>query len=505
MKVYVTQESIESTNADTIIVNLFEGVTTPAGATGVIDRALDGAIAELIENGDLTGKDGEVGVVYPRGKLTAKRVLVTGLGKAGKLDAEQIRKSAGNAAKKARQLNAKHVTSIVHGAGIGNVEVHHAAHATIEGSLLALYAYNAQKLEETEGNTIESCTIVELNSAKIPVIQRAIKNAESVVTGVTIARDLVNAPPNVATPAHLAEAASTIAYDHNLEITVGDRNWAAEHSMGAFLAVAKGAGEDPKFIVLEYNSERTDLATYVLVGKGITFDTGGISIKPSKGLAGLKADMAGGAAVLGAMKSIALDKLPLRVVGIVPSTENMPDALAYRPADVITASNGKTIEIINTDAEGRMVLADALVYAKRYHPTAVIDLATLTGSCVVALGSNMAGGLFTGSDNLRNDLVAAGDATRERVWPLPLWEEYKDAIKSDVADIKNCGDATSGVASSAVFLQEFTDYPWAHIDMAGMSVVAKDTPYTPKGATGYGVRLLVEFLRTLSSKSEKPD
>jgi leucyl aminopeptidase len=265
--------------------------------------------------------------------------------------------------------------------------------------------------------------------------------------------------------------------------------------MGAFLAVAKGAGEKPKFIVLEHNRDREDLETVVLVGKGITFDTGGISIKPSANMGLMKSDMGGAAAVLGAMKAIAMLDLPLHVVGITPCTENMPDAFAYRPADVITAGNGKTIEIISTDAEGRMVLADALVYAQQYKAEAVIDLATLTGACVVALGQGVAAGLFSTDDDLRDKLVTAGQATYERVWPLPLLHDYRKAIDSDVADMKNSGGRMGGVGTSAMFLKEFTDYPWAHIDIAGMALGAKAKSYVPRGGTGFGVRLLVEFLR----------
>jgi leucyl aminopeptidase len=237
------------------------------------------------------------------------------------------------------------------------------------------------------------------------------------------------------------------------------------------------------------------LDTIVLVGKGITFDTGGISIKPAQGMESMRSDMGGAAAVLGAMSVVGALDLPLRVIGITPCTENMPDANAYRPADVITISNGKTVEIINTDAEGRMVLADGLVYATQYKPKAVIDLATLTGACVVALGSGMAAGLFTKEDTLRDKLVGAGNATFERVWPLPLWDEYKEAIKTDGADIKNTGGRMGGVSTSAVFLQEFTDYPWVHLDIAGMALSEKPSAYIPRGGTGYGVRLLVEFLR----------
>jgi leucyl aminopeptidase len=283
-----------------------------------------------------------------------------------------------------------------------------------------------------------------------------------------------------------------------LRLTVGDREWAREHNICAFLAVAKGAGEEPRFIILEYNGGDPDLPAVVLVGKGITFDTGGISLKSTENIKTMKLDMGGAAAVLGAMEAIARLHLPLHVVAIAPATENMPDANAYRPCDVITASNGKTIEIISTDAEGRMVLADALVHAARYNPQAVIDLATLTGSCVVALGQGVAGGLFCTDDALRDALLSAGQTVHERLWPLPLFDDYRQTIRSDVADMKNSGGAKGGVGTSAVFLKEFTDYPWAHLDIAGMVLAEKGSAYVPVGGTGFGVRVLVEYLRGLA-------
>ena len=496
MKVKVEQGTIQAQTADTVIVNLFDDVTTPSGATGAVDAALDGAISELIASGDLTGKAGEVGVLYPRGAIAATRVLVVGLGKRDGFGIEGVRRAAGQAIQRARQLNANQVATIVHGAGIAGLQAEAAAQATVEASLLALYAYDAPKQGKDEGKkAIETLTVVEFDGEKLAEIEAGVQTAESIVNGVIIARDLVNMPPNVATPTKMAKTAKGIAKRHDLNITVGGRKWAKARKMGGFLAVAKGAGEPPKFIVLEHNGDRDDLDTIVLVGKGITFDTGGISIKPTQGMPAMKSDMGGAAAVLGAMEVVGALDLPLRVIGITPCTENMPDADAYRPADVITISNGKTVEIISTDAEGRMVLADGLVYAKQYDPKAVIDLATLTGSCVVALGAGMAAGLFSTDDDLRDKLVAAGDSVFERVWPLPLWSEYKEAIKSDVADMKNSGGRMGGVATSAVFLQEFTDYPWVHLDIAGMALSAKPAAYTPQGGTGYGVRLLVDFLR----------
>ena len=494
MNLQVKQGSIQESTADTIIVNLFKDVTAPGGATGAVDQALDGAISELIANGDLTGKAGEVGVLYPRGAIATRRVLVAGMGERDGYDLESVRQTAAAAMQRARDLNAKEVATIVHGAGIAGLPVAAASQATVEGSLLALYEY-----EKKEGEGIEDLTIVEFDEAKVAEIEQGMGVGTAVVAGTMLARNLVNMPPNIATPKKMAKTATQIAEAHNMGLIVGGRKWAGKHKMGAFLAVAQGAGFPPKFIILEHNGDRDDLPTIVLVGKGITFDTGGISIKPSQNMGIMKSDMGGAAAVLGAMKTVGLLDLPLRVIGITPCTENMPDAHAYRPSDVITASNGKTIEIISTDAEGRMVLADALVYAKQYEPDAVVDLATLTGAAVVALGAGMAAGLFSTTDDLRDKLLSAGQTTQERLWPLPLWDDYLETIKSDVADMKNGGGRMGGVATSAIFLKQFADFDnWAHLDIAGMALAEKPKGYVTKGGTGFGTRLLVEFLQNWS-------
>ena len=496
MNLYDEQGELTACSAETLIVNLFEGVTNPGGATGAVDRALDGAISNLIAGGDFSGKAGEVAVLYPRGAINARRVLVAGLGKQDDFDLEGVRQAAAAAAKQARKLKANHVATIVHGAGIAGLPVSGAAQASVEGTLLALHRYPAAKQKKEDAHDIEAMSVVEFDAGKMPEIEEGAAAAQALAAGVTLARDLVNMPANMATPTYMAKTAQGIADQHGLDSFVGGRKWARKQNMGAFLAVAKGAGEKPKFIVLEHNGDQPQMDTIVLVGKGITFDTGGISLKPSAGMGEMKSDMGGAAAVLGAMKVIGDLDLPLHVIGITPCTENMPDADAYRPADVITASNGKTIEIISTDAEGRMVLADALVYAQRYKPDAVIDLATLTGACVVALGEGVAAGMFANENALSEKLVAAGEATGERLWPLPLWDEYRRKIDTDVADMKNTGGRMGGVGTSAVFLREFTDYVWAHLDIAGVAMLEKaGKPYQQRGATGFGVRLLVEFLR----------
>ncbi|CAN5795533.1 leucyl aminopeptidase [soil metagenome] len=486
MNIKTVHGNIHETEADTLVVSVYKDGL--AGAAGEIDEALGGALRERLSEGDFTGEVGEVTVLYPRGNLTAKRVVVVGLGEQDKVSLETIRKASAAATRRARKLNGKHVATAIHGASLGRKA---AAQATTEGALLALYRFDAQKQKE-QVNELESVTVVAEND--LSEVETGVRTAQAVAAGVILARDLVNMPPNVATPSKLAEVATEMAEKYGFGLTVGDRTWAAEHDMGAFLAVAKGAGEEPKFIVLEHNAGGKNLETIVLVGKGVTFDTGGITIKPGANMGAMKSDMGGAAAVLGAMRSVGELGLPLHVVGIVPSTENMPDADAYRPADVIRASKGKTIEIISTDAEGRMILADALVYAERYEPDIVIDLATLTGSAVIALGKGVAAGLFSTDDTLRDALVAAGTTSFERVWPLPLYEEYRKTINSDVADMKNTGGRTGGVGTSAVFLQEFTNYPWAHLDIAGMALADKGGGYMTKGGTGFGVRLLVEFL-----------
>lgn len=498
MKVEVGQGNIEEAQVDAIVVNLFQGVKVPGGATGAVDRALNGAIQEIIAAGDITGKLGEVAVIYPRGLMPSRRVLIVGLGKLDEFNLEAIRCASAAAIKRARELNSKIVATIIHGSGIGDIPVKDAAQATIESALLAEYRYAATKKDTEAQKEIELLKVVELDHEKVVQIQEASRVASALASGVYLARDLVNLPPNIATPTKLAQTAQEIADRFHMRVTIGDRDWAKERKMGAYLAVAQGAGEEPKFIVLEHNHDREDLDTIVLVGKGITFDTGGISIKPSERMGEMKSDMGGAAAVLGTMHVVGALNLPLRVIGIAPATENMPDAYAYRPADVITASNGKTIEIISTDAEGRMILADALVLAGSYQPKVVVDLATLTGACVIALGESIAAGLFCNDEGLEQHLISSGKRTNERLWSMPLWDDYKKAIRSDVADMKNSGGRSGGVGTSAIFLKEFTNYPWAHLDIAPMALSSKENYYISIGGTGFGVRLLVDFLRTWS-------
>lgn len=495
MEINVLNQQLTEVNADTVIVNVFEGVETPGGATGAVDAALDGVITELIAQGDITGKAGSVTAVYPRGVIPAKRVLVVGLGKQDEFDAEAARNAAGRAFSHAQKLGASHVASIVHGAGIGGLDINTAAQATIEASMLAAYAYDAPKQKPNDKPGVETFSIVELDAEKAKQIETVVPTVQSIVAGTILARDLVNGPANTVTPEYLGDVAVELANEYKFAVTVGDREWAAEHGMGAFLGVSEGTAREPAFIVLEHKPEGATGKPVVFVGKGMTFDTGGISIKPSQGMQDMISDMGGAAAVLGAMKAVGELGVNQHVIGIAACTENMPDGNAYRPGDVLTAMNGKTIEITNTDAEGRLVLADALVYAEQFEPAAVIDLATLTGAAVVALGADTCAGLFTNDADLADALRASADRTFERVWELPLYKEFTEAMKSDVADLTNSSAARWGGASSgAAFLKEFVSYPWAHLDIAPVAYSAKARDYIPKGATGYGVRLLIDWL-----------
>ncbi len=502
MDIRVATGAIQDAKDELIVVNLFEGVQTPGGATAAVDRALGGAIGEAIAAGDLRGKKGEMAVFYSRGAIPARRVLVVGLGPQDRFSAEAVCWAAAAAARKARDLGVRSFSSIVHGAGAGGLALEAAAQAVVEGSLLGLYRYHELKNEPPDRPDPEQLTLVQFDAARVSAVEAGARAGQIVAEATCLARDLVNRPANYATPSDLADVAVEIAGQFDqMRCQVLDEEDAAELKMGAFLGVAQGSEEPAVFIVLEYNPDRPDLDTVVLVGKGITFDSGGISLKQADNLDRMRGDMAGGAAVLAAMQAIGRLGLPLHVVGLVPATENMPGGYAYKPGDVLTAMNGKTIEIISTDAEGRLILADALAYARRFEPKAVVDIATLTGACVVALGQGVAAGLFSNDEGLLTRLQAAGNAGGERVWPLPLYDEYLEKLESLTADVVNSAGRNSGVGSSAMFLKQFAEgYPWAHLDIAGMSFeerpdTPKRPPYLRKGGTGFGVRLLIQFLR----------
>lgn len=461
-----------------------------------LDAALDSALSGIIASGDFGGKSEQVAVIYPRGAILARRVVMVGIGKPEDVTPETIRRASAVAMKRAQELGAAQVTLT-----LPPGDAFLGAHAAVEGAILGLWSYRGQKTTPDESNKLTSITVL-ASQAELSAAQDGVKSGRAYAGATIVARNLANLPPNICTPAYLAEQAIEIAIANGLRAEILEKGQILALRMCALLGVAQGSQNPPRFIVLQYNAPRaTELQTVVLVGKGVTFDTGGYSIKTADGMIGMKGDMSGAAAVLGAMQAVSELEIPLHVVGIIPAVENMIDSHAYRPQDVLTASNGKTIEIISTDAEGRLILADALVYASRFHPAAVVDIATLTGSIVTALG-NVNGGLFSNDDSLRDAIMAAGNFVHERVWPMPLMPEYRKMIDSDTADMKNSAGARGGACIAAAFLKEFVDYPrWAHIDMAGQFVDITGNPYiNAKGMNGYGARLLTEFVRAWSTR-----
>ncbi len=496
MQINVITGSIQEQESQAIVVNLFEGVTKPGGATGAVDAALNGAIRALIADGDFRGKLNEIAVLYPAGAIPARRVIIVGLGKRENFERDVIRQAAATAAKQARDLGITHIHTIAHGGGIGGIAPEIAAEAVVEGTILGLYRFHELKTElENVRPDVETLTLVEFDADKVPALEAGARAGQAIAESTLLARDLINRPANVATPSHIAKVAQDMAADVGLTCRIMEKPEMEERGMGALLSVNKGGDEPAKMAILEHNADRDDLPTIVLAGKGITFDTGGISIKPTKGMKRMKGDMGGAAAVIGALRAVALLDLPLHVVGLTPLTENMPDAHASKPGDVVTSLKGLTIEIISTDAEGRMILADTLTYAEEFGPDAIVDIATLTGSKVIALGEHAAA--VMGDDDLVARLRAAGDAAYERVWPLPLFEEYGKQLTSDVADCQHTGGRPGGAITAGYFLSKFPpdDVPWAHLDIAGLALLDNARPYVPKGGTGFGVRLFVELLR----------
>ncbi len=496
MDIVVKQGNIAQEQAELIVVNLFQGVTLPGGATGAVDGALGGMIREVLATGDFTGKSGETVVLYTRGAIPAPRVLIVGLGDSGKFDLQSVRNASAIAARKARDLGVKHFATIVHGAGIGGLEPQRAAQAVAEGSLLGLYRYEGYRSKPPKDwkPDPDKMTVVEFSSERSAALETGIRKGESIANGVNLARYLVNTPANHMTPSRMAEAAESLARETGLDFAALGRSECKALGMGIFMAVAEESEQEPKLIVLEHNKGREDLPTVVLLGKGVTFDSGGISLKPGEEMWKMKSDMAGAAAVIAALGVAARLDLPLHVVGLAPCAENLPGGRAQKPGDVFTGMTGKTMEVISTDAEGRMLLADTLAYAARFKPAAVVDIATLTGVQSMALGPQAAG-FFANEEALASRLMAAADASGERLWRFPLYDEYLEPIRSQVADVKNTGGRYGGLGTSAKFIEHFTEgYPWAHIDMASMSLSDDDKPAKPKGATGYGVRLFTALL-----------
>ncbi len=437
---------------------------------------------------EFKGKQNEVLLVPAPEDIKPGRILLVGLGKKGEVSAEKVRQAGGKAAVHLRDMGMKRValsTSVISSLKLSPITF-------IEGALLGLYTF--KKYSTGKNNKAIDNIVILLKSSR--ELDNKLKWTKTVTSSVGFARDLINTPSNDMTPTHLAKAALALKRK-NLSVKILGRRDAERLGMGAYLSVAKGSKEPPKFIVLEYKGAKNK-QPLVLIGKSITFDSGGISLKPAEGMEKMKYDMAGGAAVLGIIRAASELRLPVNLIGILPATENLPGGSATRPGDIVKAITGKTVEIINTDAEGRLILADAIGYAKRFKPCAIIDIATLTGACSIALG-NEAIAMMGNERELMDKIKKSADNTYERVWEMPLYDEYKEYLKSDVADIKNTGGKNGSLVTAAYFLNEFAEKtPWVHLDIAGTAWVEKDKPYIPKGASGIGVRLILDFIKEMS-------
>ena len=492
-----------------LVVNLFQGVTQPGGGTGAVDRALDGAISQLIADGEIKGKLGELTLIHTMDRIAAKRVVVAGLGKSGDFDTAAVRRVSGDVARFLRRKGVAEYATIAHGAGIGGLNAAESAQAIAEGTLLGLYKFDTYRSNGNGANDrddadasdggIQRVTIVERDADAVTALAGGAAVGTVLAESTMLARDLVNHPANVMTPTRMAETAREVAESVGLELDVMDRDRMREHGMGAFLGVAQGSEEPPKLIVMTYRGDPENPQNNLgLVGKGITFDTGGISLKPAANMEAMKGDMAGGASVIAAMRAIGSLKPIINVTGFIAATENMPGGRAQRPGDVVTAMNGKTIEVINTDAEGRLVLADTLCYARSLGITRLVDVATLTGAIVVTLGKACTG-MMGNSSRLARDVGAAGERSGERFWELPMLEDYRELIRSDVADMKNSGGRQAGSITAAMLLREFAeDVDWVHLDIAGTSTASSSKGHLVKGATGVPTRTLAQLAMNLA-------
>jgi leucyl aminopeptidase len=488
MEIKVIAGDISKVEAGAIILGLFEGVKRPDGDLAVVDGALGGAISQLISQGEIKGKIREVTIIHSLGKLPAARVVVLGLGKKEDLSLDRVRMAVGEACRLLPQKGASDAATVA---------LDDTAQAVTEGALLGAYSFRRHMTGGAEHGELKRLTIV-ADKSKLPLLEAGSARGRVLAEATRLARDMVNEPANYMTPSGMAEIAASLAKSYGLELEVLEREQMQKLGMGALLGVTQGSRQPPKFIVLRYKGGASAQVDLALVGKGITFDSGGISIKPSEGMMEMKGDMAGGAAVMAALSAIAQFKPGLNVIALIPCTENLPGGEALKPGDVLTAMNGKTIEIISTDAEGRLVMADALNYAAKLGAGRIIDVATLTGSCHIALGDDCSG-VFGNNQELVDKLIAASAVAGELMWQLPMYEQAKEQIKSEVADIKNAGGKWGGAITAAHFLAEFVgSTPWVHVDIAGTSMSEKERGYIGKGATGVAVRTLVNLALSLA-------
>jgi leucyl aminopeptidase len=493
MNITVEMKDITKVEADAVIVNLFESTKKLSGVTAILDKKLKGAISKLITQGQIKGKYCDVFILHTLGNIPAGIVAIAGLGKKSDFTLDRVRNIVGQSCRTLSKYNCKRIATIIHGADLDGLELPTAAQAVAEGAILGLYSFKKHLSKNDSNNEVKELIITEQNSSKAKPIQDAVRKGQIIAEATNLARDMENEPSNFMTPTHMSTIAAGISKKYNLDLEILDQKQMKSLGMGALLGVAKGSDEPPKMMIIHYKGDRSSNKIMGYIGKGITFDSGGISIKPSENMADMKGDMSGGAAVIAAMSAIAQLKPKVNITAIVPATENLPSGHSIKPGDILIASNGKTIEVVNTDAEGRLILADALSYAVKLKLSPLIDIATLTGACQVALGG-ICSGIFTNNQIWLNRVVKAGDECGERLWQLPMYEEYKEQNKSDVADIKNSGGRYGGAITAAQFLAEFvSDRPWAHIDIAGTDRRDSDKGYMVKGASGVAVRTLINL------------
>ncbi len=474
-----------------LVVGIFEN-ENDFFASNDLDSTISSAIMGLIENKEFKRSFGSTLVLHMMGRGLVKKIMLIGLGARDKFRCENARIIAGKSALKAKDLNIEEFCILPFTkADEALIE------AISEGVFLALYSFNKYKTNgrKTITTPTRAKILVNSNSSKF---QTVVDNADLTTQAVNYARDLGNLPPNECPPSELARFALALEAEYGIKTSILERYEMESIGLNGIVAVGKGSSNPPKLIVLEYHGDTNQQKPYLLVGKAVTFDTGGISLKPGDKMDEMKFDKCGGCTVLGILKAVASLGLHVNVIGIIPSVENMPSSSSYRPGDIIRMYNGKTVEILNTDAEGRIILADAMAFGvAKYNPQSIIDLATLTGACIIALGSNVAAAIGT-NKQLAERLIKASEETGEKIWSLPLYDEYHEQIKSTVADIKNIGGRPAGAITAAAFLSNFTnDIPWIHLDIAGTAWTQEgtfDRSYNPKGATGFGVRTLVKLL-----------
>lgn len=502
MKIKVTSGNPVQAQGDALILGYYEDSEMPQYETEVIDQALEGTISNLIRSGEIKGKYKEITTIYTSGKLGVSKVVVVGLGKKSEFTTEKVRTVIAEVCKVIRQKNSENIVTTLLGRGVSNINIGEIGQALAEGAILGNYTFRRYITRTPDYREIQQIEIMTPNLEEVSALDQGCQRGKIIADATVLARDMGNEPGNVLNPIAMADIARRVAQEYGLEIKVFDHNEMKTLGMGGILGVAQGSQQPPRFIVLNYRGRETEGIDIALIGKGITFDSGGISIKPSENMGEMKGDMAGGASVIAAISAIAQLKPEINVTAFVPATENLPSGSAMRPGDIIKISNGKTVEIISTDAEGRLILADALSYAVKSGAKRIVDVATLTGACHVALGDYCTGA-FGNNKELIDQVIAAGANAGECMWQMPMNDEYREHNKSDVADIKNTGGRYGGAITAAWFLREFVeDIPWVHLDIAGTSTTDKDRGYLIKGNTGIPTRTLINLVLDLARSSE---